>query len=78
MVAGNALLRQQLIILCRQVKRLVWAKTDRMLQVYLVRMVRTWKQLHHVINAYVQYFNRTRLHQRIKQQISEPNILPLC
>jgi hypothetical protein len=42
--AENALLRQQLIILRRQVKRPVYAKTDRMLLVLLVRMVRTWKQ----------------------------------
>ena len=44
LVAENALLRQQLVILRRQVKRPVCAKTDRMLLVLLVRMVRTWKQ----------------------------------
>ncbi len=43
-MAENALLRQQLVILRRQVKRPVCAKTDRMLLVLLVRMVRTWKQ----------------------------------
>ena len=44
LVAENALLRQQLIILRRQVKRPVCAKTDRILLVLLARMVRTWKQ----------------------------------
>jgi putative transposase len=44
LIAENALLRQQLIILRRQVKRPVCRKTDRFLLVLLARMVRTWKQ----------------------------------
>ena len=40
----NALLRQQLIILRRQVKRPACTKTDRMLLVLLARAVRAWKQ----------------------------------
>ena len=40
----NALLRQQLIMLKRQVKRPACMKTDRMLLVLLARVVRTWKQ----------------------------------
>ena len=44
LVAENALLRQQLIVLRRQVKRPVFKKTDRMLLVLLARAVRTWKQ----------------------------------
>jgi len=44
LVAENAFLRQQLIILRRQVKRPTCTKTDRMLLVLLARMVRTWKQ----------------------------------
>src|SRR5207302_9043614 len=44
LLAENALLRQQLIILRRQIKRPVYQKTDRFLLVLLVRMVRTWKQ----------------------------------
>jgi putative transposase len=44
LVAENALLRQQLIILRRQVKRPACTKTDRMLLVLLARMVQTWKQ----------------------------------
>ena len=44
LVAENALLRQQLIILRRQVRRPVCTKTDRMLLVLLARIVRTWKQ----------------------------------
>src|SRR5437660_4132215 len=44
LIAENALLRQQLIIIRRQVKRPVCTKTDRLLLVLLARMVRTWKQ----------------------------------
>src|SRR5260221_12511683 len=44
LVAENALLRQQLIILKRQVKRPACTKTDRILLVLLARAVRTWKQ----------------------------------
>src|SRR5256714_10715988 len=44
LVAENALLRQQLIILRRQVKRPACTKSDRVLLVLLTRMVRTWKQ----------------------------------
>jgi hypothetical protein len=40
----NALLRQQLIILKRQVKRPACTKTDRVFLVLLARVVRTWKQ----------------------------------
>jgi len=43
-VAENALLRQQLIILKRQVKRPACTKTDRILLVLLARAVRAWKQ----------------------------------
>src|SRR5215472_5826573 len=46
LVAANALLRQQLVILRRQVKRPTCTKTDRVLLVLLARMVRTWKQVH--------------------------------
>jgi putative transposase len=45
LVAENALLRQQLVILRRQMKRPTCTKTDRMLLVLLARMVRTWKQV---------------------------------
>jgi len=44
LVAENALLRQQLIILRRQVKRPTCTRTDRMLLVLLASIVRTWKQ----------------------------------
>ncbi len=40
----NALLRQQLIILKRQVKRPACTQTDRILLVLLARVVRAWKQ----------------------------------
>ena len=44
LVAENALLRQQLIIIRRQVKRPACTKTDRMLLILLARIVRSWKQ----------------------------------
>jgi putative transposase len=44
LLVENAMLRQQLIILRRHVKRPAWRKTDRILSVLLARMVRTWKQ----------------------------------
>ena len=44
LIAENALLRQQLIILSRQVKQPACSKVDRMLLVLLARLVRTWKQ----------------------------------
>jgi len=44
LIAENALLRQQLIILRRQVKRPACTKMDRMRLVLLARLARTWKQ----------------------------------
>jgi putative transposase len=44
LVAENALLRQQLIILRRQVKRPACTRTDRILLVLLAKIVRSWKQ----------------------------------
>src|SRR5438874_5710044 len=44
LVAENTLLRQQLIILKRQVKRPACTKTDRLLLILLARLVRPWKQ----------------------------------
>ena len=49
LVAENALLRHQLIILKRQVKRPACTKTDRMLLVFLARVVRTWKQALYIV-----------------------------
>jgi transposase InsO family protein len=43
-MAENALLRQQLIMLKRQVKRPASTKRDRLLLVLLARVVRAWKQ----------------------------------
>jgi transposase InsO family protein len=44
LVAENALLRQQLIILRRQIKRPICTKTDRLLLVLLAKAVRAWRQ----------------------------------
>ena len=44
LIAENALLRQQLVILKRQVKRPTFTKTDRILLVLLARLVSTWQQ----------------------------------
>jgi putative transposase len=44
LIAENALLGQQLLILKRQVKRPACTNTDRLLLVLLARAVRAWKQ----------------------------------
>jgi putative transposase len=44
LMAENALLRQQLIMLKRQVKRPASTKTDRVLLVLMAKVVRTWNQ----------------------------------
>jgi hypothetical protein len=44
LIGENVLLRQQLIILHRQIKRPVYRKTDRLLLILLARAVRAWKQ----------------------------------
>jgi len=44
LIAENALLRHQLIVLKRQVKRPTFTRTDRMLLVLLTRLVQTWQQ----------------------------------
>jgi hypothetical protein len=49
LLTENVLLRHQLIILRRQVKRPVYRKRERLLLMFLARMVRNWKQaLFHV------------------------------
>ena len=44
LIAENALLRQQLIILSRQVKRPTFTRADRILLVLLASLIRTWQQ----------------------------------
>jgi putative transposase len=44
LLAENALLRHQLIILRRQIKLPICQRKDRLLLVLLARMVRTWRQ----------------------------------
>ena len=44
LMAENVLLRQQLIVLRREVKRPTFTRTDRILLVLLARLVRTWQQ----------------------------------
>jgi len=44
LLTENALLRHQLLILHRQVKRPVYQKKDRLLLILLARMVRTWNE----------------------------------
>jgi putative transposase len=44
LVTEKALLRQQLILLRRQIKRPRYTKTDRLLLVLLARVTRTWRQ----------------------------------
>ena len=46
LVVENAFLRQQLIILRRQVKRPTCSKTDRLILILLARASRAWKHAH--------------------------------
>jgi hypothetical protein len=49
LIAENALLRQQLVILKRQVKRPTCTQTDRLLLVLLARLVQTWQQALYIV-----------------------------
>ena len=49
LLAENASLRQQLIILSRQVKRPTCTRTDRLLLLLLARAVRNWKQALYIV-----------------------------
>jgi hypothetical protein len=49
LLAENALLRQQLIVLRRQIKRPTCTTTDRLLLVLLAKAVRTWRQALYIV-----------------------------
>ena len=49
LIVENALLRQQLIVLNRQVKRPLLTQSDRFLLVLLARFSRFWKQALHIV-----------------------------
>lgn len=49
LIAENALLRQQLIVLRRQIKRPICTTTDRLLLVLLAKAVRTWRQALYIV-----------------------------
>jgi putative transposase len=49
LIAENALLRQQLVILHRQVKRPTCTRTDRLLLLLLARALRNWKQALYIV-----------------------------
>jgi len=49
LVVENALLRQQLIVLNRQIKRLQLTNTDRIRLVFLSRFTKFWKQALHIV-----------------------------
>jgi len=51
LLVENALSRQQLVILKRQMKRPTFTKTDRLLLVLLARLVRTWQQALLIVQA---------------------------
>jgi putative transposase len=75
LVAENALLRQQLIILRRHVKRPVCANTDRMLLVLLASMVRTWKHALFIVQpATLLHWHRQgfRLYWKSKSRAAAP------
>ena len=49
LIVENALLRQQLIVLCRQVTGLMFNQHDRFRLVLLARFTRFWKQALHIV-----------------------------
>ena len=76
LIAENALLRQQLIVLKRQVKRPRFTRTDRILLVLLAMVVRTWQQAlvivqpntvlrwhRELFHLYWKHKSKTRTHQ---------------
>jgi putative transposase len=81
LLTENALLRQQLIILRRQVKRPACSKSDRILLVLLARAVRRWKQALFIVqpetllNWHCQAF-RWYWRQRSKPTSRNPKSLP--
>jgi hypothetical protein len=70
LLAENALLRHQLIILHRRIKRPVYPKTDRFLLVLLARMVRTWKEALFLVQP------ETDL--AVQPQLVVDNLISLC
>ena len=49
LIVENAMLRQQLIVLHRQVKRPHLTQGDRLLMILLARMTGTWQQALHIV-----------------------------
>jgi len=81
LLAENALLRQQLIILRRQVKRPAYRKADRLLLVLLARMVRFWKEALFLIQPetllrWHRELFRVFWKQKSKVQARKPRIAP--
>ena len=79
LMAENALLRQQLLMLRRQVKRPACSKADRMLLVLLVRAVRNWKQVLFIVQpdtllAWHRQALRWYWRQRSKPSFKQPKI----
>jgi hypothetical protein len=85
LILENAFLRQQLIILDRQVKRPLAKPRERVLLVVLASRLWVWNQallivqpdtllrwhrhLYRVVGEYVSYFNNARPHQGLNQKI---------
>ena len=81
LLAENALLRQQLIILRRQVKHPRYRKTDRLLLVLLARMVRFWKEALFLVQPetllrWHRELFRMFWKQKSKAHVRKPRILP--
>lgn len=79
--AENALLRQQLVILHRQVKRPVCQKTDRFFLVLLARMVRFWKETLFLVQPetllrWHREFFRLFWRRKTKAQARKPKLSP--
>jgi hypothetical protein len=74
LLAENALLRQQLIILRRQIKRPVYRKTDQVLLVLLARMLRTWKHTLFIVQPeiIIDLKSRKVIHVNVTRSPTDP------
>jgi putative transposase len=84
LIAENALLRQQLIVLSRQIKRPQLTKADRIRLVLLARCTRFWKQALHIVqpetllrwhrDLFRRYWQRKSRNKKPKPRIASETI----
>jgi putative transposase len=81
LITENALLRQQLIVLQRQVKHPLLTRSDRFLLVLLARFTRFWKQALHIVQPdtllrWHRGFFRLYWRMKSKRKLNKPRTAP--